>query len=571
MSKLRCAVYARYSSDKQSASSIHDQIRKCREYAHTHGWEILDSQIFSDEAISGATSERAGLKRLLAAATSKAFDIVLIDDTSRLSRKLADSINLSDRLLFAGVRIVFVSQGIDSENEQADVLMATHGILDSLYIRELAKKTFRGVEGKVLKHQHHGGRCFGYKSVPIQDSTKRDQYGRPLIAGARLQVDPEQAKAIRKIFTLYASGLSMKATTIKMNNDGIASPTPRAGRQHSWAKESIRGILKNERYRGVVVWARTKKIRNPQTGKKIQRPTEKSIRVEMPEQRIVSEKLWLAVQERLAFVNRKWGAQGRRGGLMNSRAASSPYIFSGLLKCGECGGNFVLISGVSRGHRSATYGCPFHSTRGTCTNTRTVARNTLERELLAKLQRDVLSDAAIDYVLDRVGHEIRKRFAALDGEMDSMRRRKEKLESELKNLSRTIADGLDSVSIRAAITEREAELSNITQKTLGRNKDSVHAQVSGLRKFVEHNLRHIRRLISGKYGNPVVVRQELANHIESITLFPEGEGREIRYKGNWKVLGRRLQGVCRGPESDWLRRPFQGRALPMSYLGTGAA
>ena len=199
-----------------------------------------------------------------------------------------------------------------------------------------------------------------------------------------------------------------------------------------------------------------------------------------------------------------------------------------------------------------------------------MARATLKKELLAKLQSDVLSDAAIDYVLDRVEHEIGKRFAALDGEMDSMRRRKAKLESELKNLSRTIADGLDSVSIRAAITEREAELSSITQKTRGRNKDSVHAQVSGLLKFVEHNLRHVRRLISGKYGNPVVVRQELAKHIESIRLFPEGEGREIRYKGSWKILGVRLQGVCRGPESDWLRRPFQGRALPMSYLGTGA-
>jgi len=166
---------------------------------------------------------------LLAAATSKAFDIVLIDDTSRLSRKLADSINLSDRLLFAGVRIVFVSQGIDSENEQADVLMATHGIVDSLYIRELAEKTYRGVEGVVLKHQHHGGRCFGYRSVPIQDSTKRDQYGRPLIAGARLQIDPEQAKAIRRLFSLYASGLSIKATTKRMNADKIASPTPRSG------------------------------------------------------------------------------------------------------------------------------------------------------------------------------------------------------------------------------------------------------------------------------------------------------------------------------------------------------
>src|SRR5580704_893320 len=54
-------------------------------------------------------------------------------------------------------------------------------------------------------------------------------------------------------------------------------------------------------------------------------------------------------------------------------------------------------------------------------------------------------------------------------------------------------------------------------------------QVSGLRKFVEHNLRHIRRLITGKYGNPIVVRRELAKHIKSITLMPEGKGGAIRY------------------------------------------
>ena len=298
--KLRCAIYARFSSDKQSPASITDQVRKCREYAQARGWEILDDHIYTDEAISGATAERAGLQRMLAAANAKSFEIVLIDDTSRLSRKLSDSINLSDRLMFAGVRIVFVSQGIDSENEQADILLAKHGIVDSLYIRELAKKTYRGVEGKVLNRLHQGGRCFGYKSVPIEDPKRRDQYGRSMIAGARLRVDEVQAKAVRKIFSLYAGGLSIKATTKRMNKDGDASPTPRAGRQHSWAPTSIAGILRNERYRGVVNWATTRKIRNPQNGKRIQRDRPKSewVRVEMPEQRIVPEKLWLAVQQR---------------------------------------------------------------------------------------------------------------------------------------------------------------------------------------------------------------------------------------------------------------------------------
>ncbi len=153
MSQLRCAIYARYSTDKQNPLSIDDQVRKCREFAAQNGWEVLDTHIYSDEAISGATDDRSGLKNLLEAAGASAhtIDVILVDDTSRLSRKLADSLRIFEQLRFSGVRLIFVSQGIDTDSEQAEVLLATHGIVDSLYIRELAKKTHRGVEGRALQ------------------------------------------------------------------------------------------------------------------------------------------------------------------------------------------------------------------------------------------------------------------------------------------------------------------------------------------------------------------------------------------------------------------------------------
>ena len=127
---------------------------------------------------------------------------------------------------------------------------------------------------------------------------------------------------------------------------------------------------------------------------------------------------------------------------------------------------------------------------------------------------------------------------------------------------------MDSVTIRAAIAEREAELSRITSMTLGREKGSVHEQVSGLRKFVKEELRKIRKLIAGKYCNPAAVRAKLARHIVAITLLPEGDG---GHSLQVELEAARRYGWCRGPESDWLRRPFQGRALPVSYLGTGAS
>ena len=93
----RCAVYSRFSSDRQSPVSIEDQIRKCREYASRQGWTVLEGHIYADHAVTGTIAERTGLQRLVAAAEQKArsFDAILIDDTSRLTRKLADALNLS--------------------------------------------------------------------------------------------------------------------------------------------------------------------------------------------------------------------------------------------------------------------------------------------------------------------------------------------------------------------------------------------------------------------------------------------------------------------------------------------
>jgi DNA invertase Pin-like site-specific DNA recombinase len=149
----RCAIYARFSSEKQNALSIDQQIRKCREYADRVGLFVLDECIFTDQAISGMTADRAGLQRLLASAKEKppAFNVILVDDTSRLSRKLVDSLRIFEQLQFAGIRVIFVAQGIDTTSEQADLLVATHGIVDQLYIKDLSKRTFRGVEQLALR------------------------------------------------------------------------------------------------------------------------------------------------------------------------------------------------------------------------------------------------------------------------------------------------------------------------------------------------------------------------------------------------------------------------------------
>jgi site-specific DNA recombinase len=536
---LRCAIYSRYSSDRQSPYSIEDQVRKCSEFAQRQGWEILDGHLYADRAISGVSADRDGLKRLMAAAATKAFDVALIDDSSRLSRNLSDALNLAGQLRFNGVRLIFVSQGIDSDSEQGEVLLATHGIVDSLYIRELGKKTHRGLEGKALHSLHTGGKVFGYRSVPIEDPERKDQYGRPLISGARLEINPDEAKTVLSIFRLYADGLSIKAVAKTLNAAAVRSPQPRAGRQQSWAPSSVRVILRNERYHGIVTWGRTRKMRNPANGRRISRrkPESEWIKIAVPEQQIVDDKLWTRVQGHLEYVNRVFGDRGRKGGLLRSRAASSRYIFSGLLKCGCCGSNFTIVSGAGKNHRAAEYGCPAHVGRGTCVNGRRVPSDILETELLGKLQRDVISPAAVDYVVLRLEEEVDKRFGRMDSDLAEMQRRKAVLGTELQNLQRMCAEGFDSPTIRAGITVREHEINELVTRGVGRRNNSVRPQVRNLRRFVESSMGDIRSLLAETHTNSALTRMALSKHLEEIILLPEGKGRTVKYRGQWKLLG----------------------------------
>src|SRR5580698_3131787 len=87
---MRYGIYARYSSDLQRQFSIEDQIRKCDEFGQAQGWVVVKDCIYTDEAVSGVSTQRPGLQRMLAAAVAahRPFDVILVDDTSRISRSL---------------------------------------------------------------------------------------------------------------------------------------------------------------------------------------------------------------------------------------------------------------------------------------------------------------------------------------------------------------------------------------------------------------------------------------------------------------------------------------------------
>src|ERR1700723_1987225 len=314
----RCAAYARYSSDLQSPLSIDDQLRICCEYAKTHRFAFLEEHVYVDEALSGVGADRPGLGRLLNAALSAArpFDIILLDDSSRLARITKDALTFFERLNFAGIRLIAVSQGIDSDNEQAHVLVIVHGIVDSLYVKELAKKTHRGLEGLMLRGQHTGGRCFGYDSVPVSGTT-----------GKQLVINESEAAVVRRIFEMSAAGQSLKTIAKTLNHECVPPPRPRADNRYgTWCPTCIREMLRRDLYVGKVIWNASRFVKVPGTNKRVRRmrPESEWRVVVHPELQIVSDDVWQRVKERQEQLMAIYGGAKRKGLL--PRSLTSPYL-----------------------------------------------------------------------------------------------------------------------------------------------------------------------------------------------------------------------------------------------------
>jgi site-specific DNA recombinase len=408
---------------------------------------------------------------------------------------------------------------VDSDNPQAELLMSVHGMIDAVYWRELAQKTHRGMQGRALSGFATGGRCFGYKSVRGTDQS------------VRLEIDAAEAAIVRRLFEMYASGLSLKRIAWQLNSEGVQSPQPQKGRlSRSWCVSSVRHILRNRRYSGKIVWNTRRKLRVPGTGKRVfrSRPESEWVTVDAPHLRIVSTEAFAAVARRFETVKRVFARDSSGLAIGQQR-----YLFSGLLKCGECGGSIVLVCGRGR-HGADRYGCSLHHQRGdsVCSNALLVRRDDLEERLLQRLSDTVLREEVIDYAIAGVAEELEKRFENLNSRLEQTRLRKRRIEEELDRLIVAIANGEPSKSLMSAIGQREQELRTITDQLLEPGPSSLSSKLEVLKTFAVSRLTNLRKLIS----HPESVdqaRAALAEYFGRFTLDRTSQADE----GSYSVRG----------------------------------
>ncbi len=432
---MRAAIYARYSSENQREASLEDQIRMCRRVIETEGWQIV--QIYRDRAQSGASPFRPAYQEMCVDADAGHFDLLMVESLDRLGRNLAEIAGLHDRLSFLGIQLHAANAG-----EITALHIGLLGTMAQLTLADLKDKTKRGQLGRALKGKIPGGLAYGYDVVPAKDKG----------AGGERRINAAEAPVVRRIFRAYAAGKSPRAIARALNETGTPGPGGRP-----WRDTTIRGqverrtgILNNSLYIGRLEWNRCSYVTDPRTGKRIARPNppEAWEVVAVPDLRIIDDDLWQAVKTRQQNTTRTM-ERDEDGNALN-RAHRRRFLFSGLLKCGLCGGGYTIM-GKDR------YGCATHRAQGTCTNTRTITRQAIEARILRGLEERLLAPELVAAFIEEFQAETARLLAERRQRQLADRARLVEIDRRIEGLLTAIEDGNYHKSLTDRLTTLEWE------------------------------------------------------------------------------------------------------------------
>jgi DNA invertase Pin-like site-specific DNA recombinase len=507
---VKVAIYARYSSDNQRDASIADQLRVCREFATRQGWTIVDE--FTDHAVSGATLLRSGFQTLMRDASNGRFDVVLAEALDRFRRDQEDTAGLFKRLTFAGVNIVTLAEG-----DITHLHVGLKGTMNALFLKDLSDKTRRRLRGRVELGKSGGGLCFGYKVA-------RATHDGPSATGDR-EIVPAEAEVIRRIFRDYAAGLSPKGIAKQFNAEHCPGPGGAPWNPSTVHGNPARGtgILNNELYIGRLVWNRLRYIKDPDTGKRVSRPNAPSewVTTTVPELRIVDDELWNEVKARQVEMRRVTSSGDPK---RFNQARRPKYLFSGLTKCAECGGGYVMYWR----DRLACFGA---RSRGTCTNRLTISRQEVEERVLAALRhklmrRDLFEGFCREYV-----RELNRLRVELRAGLSSARTELARVERENRKLVQAIKDGVSALSIKDELLSLEARKAKLQSRLEAPEMpELLHPRMSDVYREKVGNLCLALESEESRTG----AREAIRALIEAILLERDGDQLKITLKGIWR-------------------------------------
>lgn len=484
---MRAAIYARYSSENQNLKSIDDQFSLCRDLCAREGMAV--TMTFEDRAISGSGAiNRPGFQALMQAAKAKLFDVIVAEDMDRLFRDQSDYHHTRKHLDHIGVSIHTAGGKVGKLDG------ALRALMSEMFIENLVLHTRRGLEGVIRDGRHAGGRAYGYRAVA----------GKP----GELQIVESEAEIVREIFARYVQGETPRAIAHGLNKRKVRAPLGKLWNASTINGNASRGggMILNDLYAGRIVWNKVRMVKDPLTRKRLSRPNPRDQYkiVDAPHLRIVDDATFKAAQ--VIKVERRRDATPASA----QKARSPKRAFSGLIRCGSCGGG---MSSVGRDRKGLRLQCSAHRESGSCDNSRRIYLDDIEALAIKGLRQNLAHPEVIAEFVDSYNGERRRLKKAASNERAHLERRLGEIAREIKRIVDCIVvRGMPPDQFVARMQELEAEkvqvmagLESATEsdnvvalhpKALDRYKRAVAELADELKRGAPSEFTTIRELVT---------------------------------------------------------------------------
>ena len=417
------ALYCRLSRDDNmdsESNSIQNQKKILQKAAKDKGY--TDTIFFVDDGITGTTMKRPGFQKMIAAIEAGYISAVFVKDLSRLGHNYIEVGKLTEEFFpLHDVRLVAVSDGVDSD-EGEDDFTPFKNIMNEYYAKDISKK--RRIVNKMK------GNAGIPLSPPPYGYIKNPEDPRFWV------IDRSAAEVVRRIYRMTLDGYGLAETAAALGADGIVNPTyywrsrgtSRGGSKSTveptkWGHTTIKKILTTQEYCGDVInfksysksYKMKRRIENPEENRAI------FLNVHEP---IIDRPTWEKVQALKAGTRRK-----------RPTVTQEPSVFSGYLKCPECGGNLNFHFNQGN-HDIKFFSCQNHNSGlRKCSSTHYIRLDFLEQVVLYEVHRLACfaNEYENDFIKAMVGRSakvaendrVRKKreldgLLARDGELDML-------------------------------------------------------------------------------------------------------------------------------------------------------
>ena len=369
------ALYCRLSRDDNmdsESNSIQNQRKILQKAAKDKGY--TDTIFFVDDGITGTTMKRPGFQKMLTAIEAGYISAVFVKDLSRLGRNYIEVGKLTEEFFpLHDIRLVAVSDGVDSD-EGEDDFTPFKNIMNEYYAKDISKK--RRIVNKMK------GNAGVPLSPPPYGYIKNPDNPRFWV------VEPEAAEVVRRIYRMALEGYGLAETAAQLAADGVVNPTyywrsrgtSRGGSKSTveptkWGHTTVKKILTLQEYCGDVInfksYSKSYKMK-----KRIENPEENRAIFLNVHEAIIDRQTWEKVQALQKGTRRK-----------KPTVTQEPSVFSGLLKCPECGGNLNFHFN-QKNHDIKFFSCQNHNSGlRKCSATHYIRLDFLEQVVLYEVNR----------------------------------------------------------------------------------------------------------------------------------------------------------------------------------------